>query len=139
MATTVNEVMTADPRTVDGDDTLVHAAREMREGDVGALVVTDRGRVSGILTDRDIVVRAVAEGRPPAQTRVAEVCTTRPVTLTPDQSLDDAIRLMREHGIRRIPVVQDDRAAGILSLGDAAVEREPGSPLGEISAAAPNG
>ncbi len=138
MARTVNDVMTHDPRTVGIGDTLAEAARAMREGDVGAVLVVDDGRVSGILTDRDIVVRAIADGRDPTSTTVRDACSADVVTLTPDQDLDEARRLMQEHDVRRMPVVQDGRPAGILSLGDMAVERDPESTLADISAASPN-
>ena len=138
MARAVNEVMTHDPQTVDLGDTLAEAARVMREADVGPVLVLDDGRVAGILTDRDIVVRAIADGRDPQSTPVREACSADVVTLSPDQDLDEAIRLMRERDVRRLPVVQDGRPAGILSLGDLAVERDSDSALADISAASPN-
>jgi CBS domain-containing protein len=139
MATSINEVMTHDPRTVAGDTTLVEAARAMRDGDVGALVVERDGAIAGVLTDRDIVVRAVAEGRDAGSTRVADVASTGPVvTVTPDQSVDDVRRLMREHDVRRVVVEQGGRAAGIVSLGDLAVEGDADAELTDISAASPN-
>ena len=138
MARTINEVMTADPRTVALGDTLTEAARVLAEAAIGAVLVTDEGQVVGILTDRDIVVRALADGRDPGSTNVGDVCSADVTTLTPDQSVDDAVRLMREHDVRRVPVVQDGRPAGIVSLGDLAVEREPDSALADISAAPPN-
>ena len=138
MARTVNEVMTADPRTVELGDTLTEAARVLAEADIGAVLVIDEGQVVGILTDRDIVVRAIADGRDPGSTNVGDVCSAGVATLTTDQSVDDAVRLMREHDVRRVPVVQDGRPAGILSLGDVAVEQAPESALADISAAPPN-
>ena len=138
MARTVNEVMTADPRTVELGDTLTEAARVLAEADIGAVLAVDEGKVVGILTDRDIVVRAIADGRDPGSTNVGDVCSSDVATLTPDQSVDDAVRLMRKHDVRRVPVVQDGRPAGILSLGDVAVEQDPDSALADISAAPPN-
>ena len=138
MARTVNDVMTHDPRTVEVGDTLVDAARVMREADVGAVLVVDDGRVTGILTDRDIVVRAIADGRDPQSTTVRDASSDEVVTLTPDQNLDEAVRLMQEHDVRRMPVVQEGRPAGIVALGDLAVERDPDSALADISAASPN-
>jgi CBS domain-containing protein len=138
VAQSIREVMTADPRTVDTGATLVDAAREMRDGDVGALIVVDGGSVAGVVTDRDIVVRAIADGRDPASTRVSDVATTSPVTLTVDQTVDDAIRVMREQDVRRIPVVQDGRPAGIVSLGDLAIERDTDSALADIASEPPN-
>ena len=130
--------MTRDPRTVNAGDPVVEAARIMRDSDIGDVVVMEDGQVSGIVTDRDIVVRAVAEGRDADSTAVSEVCTTGVETIDPGASVDDALRLMREHDIRRLPVVKHGRPVGILSLGDLAVEREPDSTLADISAASPD-
>jgi CBS domain-containing protein len=125
MAQSIREVMTADPRTVEAGATCVDAAREMRDGD-------------GIVTDRDIVVRVVAGGTDPSSAKVRDAATMNPVTLTVDQSVDDAIRVMREQDIRRIPVVQDNRPAGIVSLGDLAIERDTDSALADIASEPPN-
>jgi CBS domain-containing protein len=133
MGQSIREVMTADPRTVRSDATLQEAAREMKGGDIGAVLVEDNGSVAGILTDRDIVVRAIAEGRDPASTKVADVATRDVKTLTPDSSVEDAIRIVREQNVRRIPVVQDGRPAGIVSIGDLAIERDSDSALADIS------
>jgi CBS domain-containing protein len=138
MARTVEEIMTRDPRTVDASDTIVDAARTMNEADIGDVVVVDNGAVQGIVTDRDIVVRAIAEGRDPQSTSVSDVCTTGIEAIEPSASVDDALRKMREGDIRRLPVVQDGRPVGIVSLGDLAVEREPDSTLADISAASPD-
>jgi CBS domain-containing protein len=138
MAQSIREVMTSDPRTCDAGATLQDAAREMRDGDIGDVIVTRDGALCGIVTDRDIVVRAIAEGRDPGSTRLEDICTESVQTLTPDQTVEEAIRMMREHDIRRIPVVQEGRPAGIVALGDLAVERDAQSALADISAAAPN-
>jgi CBS domain-containing protein len=133
MAQSIREVMTSDPRTVSADATLEDAAREMSQDDVGAVLVEDRGTLAGILTDRDIVVRAIAERRDPSSTKVGDIATRDVKALTPDQSVDDAIKLVREQNVRRIPVVQDGRPAGIVSIGDLAIERDTGSALADIS------
>jgi CBS domain-containing protein len=138
MAQSIREVMTADPRTVEASATVAEAAREMRDGDVGAVVVLDGGAVAGILTDRDIAVRAVAVGLDPDATRVSEIASMNVVTLTVDQSVDDAIALVRDRDVRRVPVVQDGRPAGIVSLGDLAIERDTGSALADIASEPPN-
>ena len=138
MAQSIREVMTTDPRTVESGATVAEAAREMRDGDVGSVVVVENGTVAGIVTDRDIAVRVVAQGLDPDATRVSEVATMRPVTLTVDQSVDDAIRLVREQNVRRIIVLQDGRAAGIVSLGDLAIERDTDSALADIASEPPN-
>ena len=138
MAQSIREVMTADPRTVEGGASIADAAREMRDGDVGSVVVVDNGAVAGILTDRDIVVRVVADGTDPGAAKVRDAATMSPVTLTVDQSVDDAIATMRDQDIRRIVVVQDGRAAGIVSLGDLAIERDTDSALADIASEPPN-
>ena len=138
MATSINELMTHDPRTVSADSTLTDAARFMREDDVGAIVVEREGAIAGIVTDRDIVVRAVADGRDPGSTRVSEVASPDVVTVTPDQDVEQVRRLMRERDVRRVIVEQDGRAAGIVSLGDLAVYGDAEDELTDISAASPN-
>jgi CBS domain-containing protein len=138
MPGTVEEIMTRDPRTVEIGDTIVDAAREMRDGDIGNVVVTDGGRVAGIVTDRDIVVRAIAEGRDSQSTTVGDVCTSAPRTLEAGDSVEAAAQAMAEDSIRRLPVVRDGELVGVLSLGDLAQDRDAGQPLADISAASPN-
>ena len=133
MPQSIREVMTPDPRTVEPGATLQDAARRMSEDDIGAVLVEDGGSLAGILTDRDIVVRAVAEGRDPASPRVADVASRDVTALTVDQSVEDAIKIVREENVRRIPVVQDGRPAGIITIGDLAIERDAGSALADIS------
>jgi CBS domain-containing protein len=138
MGRTVEEVMTRDPRTVSPSDSIVDAARVMNEADIGDVIVAEGDEIKSIVTDRDIVVRAIAEGRDPQSTTVSDVCTPSVETIEPSASVDDALRKMREADIRRLPVVEDGRAVGIVSLGDLAVEREPDSTLADISAASPD-
>jgi CBS domain-containing protein len=138
MARTVAEIMTRDPRTVSADEPVIGAARIMRDDDIGDVIVLEDREVAGIVTDRDIVVRGVAEGRDAGSTPVSEVCTSGVEALEPDASIDDALRKMREADVRRLPVVEDGRPVGILSLGDLAVERDPDSTLADISAASPD-
>jgi len=138
MAQTVEEIMTTNPRTVNSDDTVLEAAQVMRDNDIGDVIVVQDGQVTGIVTDRDIAVRAVAEGRDPDSTTVGDIATTGIQAIEPEASVDDALMMMREHDIRRLPVVKNGRPVGIVSLGDLAVEREPDSTLADISAAAPD-
>ena len=130
--------MTTNPRTVNVDDSVRDAARVMNDNDIGDAVVVEDGQVTGIVTDRDIAVRAVAEGRDAESTTVDEIATTGVHAIEPEASVDDALRMMREHDIRRLPVVKNGRPVGIVSLGDLAVEREPDSTLADISAASPD-
>lgn len=136
---TVNEVMTRNPLTVDASSNVLSAAMLMSEEDVGALVVMKDDKLCGILTDRDIVVRCVAKGGDCKATTVGSVCSEHLATLSPKDTVDNAIALMAKKAIRRIPVVDDGRTVGIVSLGDLAVDRDPRSALGGISSAAPNG
>ena len=138
MGRTVEEIMTRDPRTVNADDPVIDAARIMRDSDIGDAVVMDGGQVTGIVTDRDIVVRGVAEGIDAESTSVSDVCTTGVETIEPDASVDEALSRMREKDTRRLPVAKNGRPVGIISLGDLAVEREPDSTLADISAASPD-
>ena len=139
MGQSIREVMTPNPHTVAADATLQDAAREMQQDDIGAVLVRDNGSVSGILTDRDIVVRAIAEGRDPSSTKVSDVATRDVKTLTPDSTIEDAIRIVREQNVRRIPVVDDSgNPAGIVSIGDLAIDRDTDSALADISSEPPN-
>ena len=134
----IRDVMTPEPITVTPTMTIEQAARRMRDAGIGNVVVLNGGQITGILTDRDIVVRAVADGWNPADTPVGEVASQDLTTISPDDTIDDAVILMRERSIRRLPVVEHGRPVGIVSLGDLALERNPESALGEISAAPPN-
>ena len=136
----IREVMSPCPRALNPDATVLEAAEVMRRDDIGdVLVMADADRaLVGILTDRDIVVRALAEGRDPAQTRVGDVCSRQVVTVGPEDSVGHAVRVMREKAIRRIPVVDGSQVVGILTLGDIAVERDSRTALADVSAAPPN-
>jgi CBS domain-containing protein len=138
MAQTVHEVMTDVPVALPADANLVEAARTMADFDIGDVVVLEGAQLRGILTDRDIVVRAIAQGRPPEATAVGEVCSGELVTVTPEQPVEEAVRLMRRHALRRLPVVEEGRTVGMVSIGDLALERDPDSALADISAAEPN-
>jgi CBS domain-containing protein len=137
MARTVRDVMTADPATIESSQSIQDAASLMRQYDTGAVVVTEDGRVVGIVTDRDIAIRAVADGKGP-DTAVREACSSDLETVAPDYSLEQAVQLMRQRAVRRLPVVEADRAVGILSIGDLAMERDSDSALADISAAPGN-
>jgi CBS domain-containing protein len=138
MAQTVRDIMTSDPLAVSPDTTVDQVARLMRDNDTGAILVTEGDRVRGIVTDRDIAVRCVAEAMDPTSTAVSRIATMDVVTISPDSNVEDAIRMMREQAIRRIPVVENGRAVGILSIGDLAIERDSQSALADISAARQN-
>jgi CBS domain-containing protein len=134
----VSEVMTSDPVTIGSRQTVMEAAQMMRDYDIGDLIVTDDSAPMGIITDRDIVVRAIADGRDISATEVGQVCSKDVSTVSPNDATDVAVTLMRTRAIRRLPVVSDGRIVGIVGLGDMAVERDPRSALADISAATPN-
>ena len=137
MATTVAEIMARDPQTVQADEPVSAAAAAMRDNDTGDVVVLDGQQLVGIVTDRDLAVRIVAEGRD-ASTPVREACSADPTTVTPDTAIEQAAELMRRNAVRRLPVVEGDRPVGIVSLGDLAIERDEDSVLADISAAEEN-
>ncbi|KOX10898.1 CBS domain-containing protein [Micromonospora profundi] len=136
--TTVGEFMTTRLVTMDGNDTLSAAAQEMRDSAIGDVVVTDGDSVVGIVTDRDIAVRGVAENRDPGTTRLKEITSRDVITVSQYDDAVSAADLMRTYAVRRLPVIEDGRLIGLVSMGDLAVEREPQSVLADISADEPN-
>ena len=126
----ISDVMTPNPKTVKSSDSIQTAAQIMREEDAGAVPVVEDGRVIGMVTDRDIVVRAVADGDFAA--KISDVVSDDVITASPDMTTAEAAELMGEHQIRRLPVVDaDDRLVGIVSLGDLAVKENRDSRMGE--------
>lgn len=138
MSQNIREVMTADPVTLSTATTLIDAARHMKAEAIGDVLVADGDTLCGVVTDRDIVVRAVAEGLDNTTTTLGEVCSADLVTLGPTDTVEDAVRLMRERSVRRLPVVENSRAIGIVAIGDLAIENDPKTALADISAANPN-
>jgi CBS domain-containing protein len=138
MAQKVGEIMTPVPVILPPDASLISAAGTMRRYGIGDVLVAEDGRLVGLVTDRDIVVRAVAVARDPDVTTIAEICSVDLVTVSPDDDAEAAVALMREHAIRRIPVVDSGEVVGVVSIGDLAIERDPGSALADISAEPPN-
>jgi CBS domain-containing protein len=138
MAEQIRDVMTEDLVALPVDATVVEASREMDRRDIGDVLVVDGERLVGMLTDRDIVVRAVAQGRDPNEIRIGDVATTDIQTLSPDADLGEAVAIMRQAAVRRVPVVDGERPVGIVSIGDLAIEADEGSALADISAAEPN-
>ena len=137
MAQPISEVMTTDLKTVQKGTPISDAAKAMRDADTGAIIVTDDGRFAGLVTDRDIVVRALAEGKGP-DTPVDEVTSQDIKTITSDQTVDDALAIVREQNVRRVPVVDGDKPVGIVSIGDLSEQRDLGSELTDISTAPAN-
>ena len=137
MPQSIKQLMTKDPIALDCDAPVTDAAKAMDISNIGDVIVLDDGNICGIVTDRDITVRVVAKGLDPQSTKLSEICSKDPTTLTTDSSADEAVSLMREKAIRRLPVVEDGKPVGIVSLGDLAIERDSDSALAEISEAPP--
>jgi len=131
MGKNVKDVMTSNPTTVQAGASVVEAARIMRDKDTGIVPVVENDQLSGTITDRDIAVRVVAEGRDPASTVVREIASTDVATVEPEQDLGDALRLMAERQVRRLPVVENGRLVGIVAQADVARESDD-SQTGEL-------
>lgn len=130
--------MTSDPVIVDAAASVMKAAEAMRLSDIGDVVVRKDGKLCGIVTDRDIVVRVLAAGKDPKTTTLESICSQELLIASPDQQVSEAVAVMRERAIRRLPVVQDGNVVGIVSLGDLALAMDRASALGDISAARAN-
>jgi CBS domain-containing protein len=123
MAQTIRDVMTSDPCAIDADESVAYAAKMMREEDVGLAPVVEAERLVGMLTDRDITIRVVAEGRDPEQVKVRDVASSQLVTVTPQQDFDEALRMMAKHQVRPLPVVEEDgKLVGVVAQADIARE-----------------
>ena len=132
MAKRIKDAMTANPCTIDADKPVAYAAKMMRDENVGLAPVVEGNRLVGTLTDRDIAIRVVAEGKDPEQTTVREVASKDLVTVDPEQDLGEALRLMAKHQVRRLPVVEEDgRVVGVLAQADVAREGDD-SATGEL-------
>lgn len=138
MTQQVREIMTKSPVSVAPGTSVVEVARRMRDEGIGAVLVTEGDELRGLVTDRDLVVRVLCEGGDAERHSVKEACSPELVSVSPDDEVDRAAQVMREHSVRRVPVVQNGHAVGIVSLGDLAMERDPDSALGDISAAKGN-
>jgi len=134
----VRDVMTPNPVALPSSASVSDAAKAMRDSNIGAVVVDDGNAICGIVTDRDVVVRAIAAGKDPNKVKLEEICSRELTGLSPDDGLDRAVQIMKDKAIRRLPVVDGTRAVGIVSLGDLAQRLDRSSVLGEISSATPN-
>ena len=133
MGKSIRDAMTSNPRTVDTHSTVVEAARLMRDEDAGFAPIVDGGRLVGAVTDRDIAIRVVAEGKDPRSTTVRDVMSSDLVTIDPQQDLDEALRLMAQHQVRRLPVVEEDgRLVGVLAQADVAKSAGDDAKTGEM-------
>jgi CBS domain-containing protein len=137
MGRSIRELMSENPCSIDADKSVAYAAKMMRDEDVGLAPIVEGDRLVGTLTDRDIAIRVVAEGRDPESTRAREVASTDVVTVDPQQDLDEAVRLMAQHQVRRLPVVEEDgRLVGVVAQADVARhgdDRQTGQVVEQIS------
>jgi CBS domain-containing protein len=138
MPTEIREIMTRNPTILQASNTVAEAARVMRDKGIGDVIVYRNRQLCGIVTDRDLAVRAVSEGQHPAEVTLENVCSREITALSPKDTTDTAVRLMREKALRRLPVVENGKVVGIVSLGDLALHLDPRSALADISAAAAN-
>jgi CBS domain-containing protein len=136
MGKSISEVMTRDVRATEPSATIADAAKTMASEDIGPIPVVEGGRIVGIVTDRDIVVRVIAAGKDPNSTTVGEIVSSDVVTVAPDDDIDDALTMMAQNQVRRLPVVEGDRLVGIVAQADVArlgKDKKTGEVVEEIS------
>jgi CBS domain-containing protein len=138
MATKMRDIMSPAPVSMAAAEPVSAAARAMKEHGIGTVLIMTDGRLSGLVTDRDITVRVLAENRDPATTRLGDICSTELAILGPDDDVEQATRLVRERAVRRIPVVQDGIPVGVVSIGDLALNKDQESALSHVCTAPPN-
>jgi CBS domain-containing protein len=138
MAQLVRDVMTSNPVTLAADTPVRQAAQRMRDDDIGDVLVRDGDQIRGIVTDRDLVIRGLADRDDLSDCYLHDVCSGDLVTVAPDDPAESAIAQMRDKAVRRIPVVDNGEPVGVLSIGDAAVERDSHSAVADISASRGN-
>ena len=138
MSLTVSDVMQPHPLCMPAITSLTAAAVAMRDMGIGDVIVEEDGEMCGIVTDRDITVRVVAEAADPNLTSLSEICSRDITAVEPEASVEEAAELMSQQALRRLPVMDDGRPVGIVTLGDIVLEREPQSVLAAISAAPAN-
>ncbi len=123
MGHSIRDLMTENPCSIDADKSVTYAAKMMRDEDVGLAPIVEGDKLIGTLTDRDIAIRVVAEGKDPNEVTVREVASTKLVTIDPQQDLDEALRLMAKHQVRRLPVIEEDgKLVGVVAQADVARE-----------------
>jgi CBS domain-containing protein len=137
MGQSIRDVMTSNPCTIDAEKSVAYAAKMMRDEDVGLAPIVEDDKLIGMLTDRDIAVRVAAEGRDPGQVKVRDVASSQLVTIDPQQDLDEALRIMAKHQVRRLAVVEEGgQLVGVVAQADVAREgddRKTGKLVEEIS------
>jgi len=138
MARKMRDIMSPAPVCMAPGESVSAAAKAMKQHGIGTVLVLTDGRLSGLVTDRDITVRVLAENRDPLTTRIGDICSSELVGLGPDDDVEQATRLVRERAVRRIPVLQDGTPVGVVSIGDLALDKDARSALSGVSSASPN-
>ena len=138
MTRKMRDIMSPAPVCMAPGESVSAAAQAMRQHGIGTVLVLADGRLSGLVTDRDITVRVLGENRDPRTTRIGDICSGDLVVLGPDDDVEEAARLVRERAVRRIPVLRDGIPVGVVSIGDLALEQDPASALSGVSSAPPN-
>ena len=137
MGQSIKDVMTSNPCSIDAEKSVAYAAKMMRDEDVGLAPIVEGDKLIGMLTDRDIAIRVVAEGKDPGQVKVRDVASKQVVTIDPQQDLAEALRIMAKHQVRRLPVVEEDgKLVGVVAQADVAREgdeKKTGTLVEEIS------
>jgi CBS domain-containing protein len=133
----VRDIMSSAPVCMAPGESVSAAAKAMKRHGIGTVLVLTDGKLSGLVTDRDITVRVLAENRDPQTTRVGDICSGEPAVLGPDDDLEQATQLVRDRAVRRIPVLADGTPVGVLSVGDLALEKDASSARSGVSSAPP--
>lgn len=139
MTRKVREIMSAAPACMAASESVSAAAKAMKERGIGTVLVLSGGRLAGLVTDRDIAIRVLAENRDPLTTRLDDICSRELAVLSPDDAVETATRIVRDRAVRRLPVMADGTPVGVVSIGDLALDKDEGSALSQISAFGPNG
>ncbi len=136
MTRKVREIMSAAPVCMAASESVSAAAKAMKERGIGTVLVLSGGRLAGLVTDRDIAIRVLAENRDPLTTRLDDIYSTELAVLSPDDAVETATRIVRDRAVRRLPVMADGTPVGVVSIGDLALDKDERSALSQISAAA---
>ncbi|HWN60016.1 MAG TPA: CBS domain-containing protein [Streptosporangiaceae bacterium] len=139
MTRKVREIMSAAPVCMAASESVSAAAKAMKERGIGTVLVLSGGQLAGLVTDRDIAIRVLAENRDPLTTRLDDICSSELAVLSPDDAVETATRIVRDRAVRRLPVMADGTPVGVVSTGDLALDKDERSALSQISAFGPNG
>lgn len=138
MTRKVREIMSAAPMCMAASDSVSAAAKAMKLRGTGTVLVLCEGRPAGLVTDRDITVRVLAENRDPLATKLGDICSTDLAVLSPDDDIEEATRLVRDRAVRRLPVLADGTPVGVVSIGDLALNADERSAVSQVSSVPPN-